>query len=244
VTRLRPARDAAGAGDIPTTAEHRPVGPADLPPPAWQRDDLLVIGVALFLLAAGGLVHRVMTAPARVAVARLGLRFERPARLLPPVEVDAPRLGLAALTAGAPGDAPATAPTGREPPPGAALPIHEVYQSPDSPLTRLELLIDRRPDYRGLTMWLQLARQTRYGQYHHTVRTDTRLLRGHDWQVAEFQYAVAASEADAPQVATGIELATVNGGLLYIVTVHGTPDQVRPLEEMIVDTLAFEGSVK
>jgi hypothetical protein len=56
----------------------------------------------------------------------------------------------------------------------------------------------------------------------------------------EFQYAIKATEGDAPQVATGIEYATLNASGLYVVTVHGTEAEARRLESLVLSTLTVE----
>lgn len=222
------------SGDLPDTGEH-PAVTDDDQPSALVRHDAIVVAVALVLLVLGSAMYRSLSAVKLVPLAVHGLSMQRPAGLLPPLEVEVPGSALGALAPTGDGEAP-DAPADD----GEGLPYHKLYKSPDGALLGLEISVDDKPDYRGLTMWLQLSRQTRYGEYHWTAASSEVTVDGRAWQRAEFQYAVKATEDDAPQVATGIEYATVNDGRLYVVTVHGTQAEARQWEDLVLSTLELK----
>jgi len=208
--------------------------PAEAAPPAWQRHDALVVAVAAVLLVIGAIAYRALTRPALVAFSQSGLRFERPNGFFPPEDVDVPTSSLAGLGGLAEPGAPAS----------KSSRYHKLYKTPDGPLIGLEVLIERRPDYQGLAIVLQQARKLRYGEYMWTADAGEVELRSHIWQRTEFQYAVKATADDAPQVATGIEYATVNGDRLYVVTLHGTEREARRLESFVRPTLELTSAEK
>lgn len=205
-----------------------PRSTAEAPPPIWKRHDLLVLAVAAALLLAGALAYRVLIRPELIAFEHRGLRFERPTGYFPPQDIEVPPSSLAGLAAIAPSTPAPAAPSTR---------FHKLYKTPEGPLVALEVLVDRRPDYQGVAMVLQQARRLRYGEYLWTARADEREVNGHAWLRTEFQYAVKATDDDAPQVATAVEYATVNDDLLYVVTVHGTEEEARRLESLVQTSL-------
>ena len=197
------------------------------PPPAWKQHDLLVVAVAAALLIAGSLIYRVLIRPSVVEFSRDGLRFERPTGFFPPVNVEEPVSSLSGLGG--------LAPSRSAPDPQTR--YHKMYRTPDGPLMALEVRVDRRPEYQGLAIVLQQARRQRYGEYLWTAAADEREVGERAWLRNEFQYAIKATKDDAPQVATGIEYATVNDDRLYVVTVHGTEAEARRLESLVMSTL-------
>jgi hypothetical protein len=227
-----PARDPS----LPNTGEFSVVddGPGDSRtgaagrPSFWLRHDLVVVAIAAVLLIAGALSHRRLTAPTMTRFVHRGLAFERPARLLgPPTDVAVPPSVLTGLS-GVVGEG--------DRGPAAPERFHKTF--PYGPLMRLEVLIDRRPAYKGLATWLKLARQTRYGDYLWFASAAVRTINGREWHRVEFVYAVEATAGDAPQIATGVEYATVNEDSIYVVTMHGTAGEAAWLESQILGTLS------
>jgi len=204
-----------------------PASPTDRPP-AYLRHDLIVLAVAGLLITVGGVAYHDLSRPKLVPFARDGLQLRRPAGFFPPVTVEEPPTALAGLSELAP-----PTPT----PATAAATFHQMYRTPDGPLIGLEIAIERRPGYQGIGIVLQQTRRQRYGAYLWMATTSHREIHGRDWLRTTFRYATKATETDAPAVATGIEYATVSGGRLYAVTVHGTPAQAQRLEQLVLTTL-------
>jgi hypothetical protein len=205
-------------------------------PSGWLRHDVLVLIGALALLATGVLAYRSLTAPRLTEFSRFGLSLERPGTWLPPQAVPPPpsRLAVAAGAQTSSSDA------RKAPASGEELPYHVVFQSPLSPLARLEIRIDRRPTYGNLRGALGLARVSRYGEVYWAAESDEQTIDGRDWVRTRFQYAYKAGDGDSPKVATGIEYGTVNGNLVYVVTFHGSDAEAERLRALIAPTFAVD----
>jgi hypothetical protein len=212
-------------------------GEGDGRPSTWMRHDLLVLIGALALLASGVIAYRSLTAPRLTEFSRFGLSLERPGTWLPPQDVPPPPSRLAAAVGGKDGPPPEARKV-RAPEEG--LPHHVVFQSPLSPLARLEIRIDRRPTYGNLRGALSLARVSRYGEVYWAAESDEQTIDGRDWVRTRFQYAYKAGDGDSPKVATGIEYGTVNGNLVYVVTFHGSDAEAERLRALIAPTFAVD----
>lgn len=199
------------------------------PPSLWHRHDLIVVVVATALWVAGALIYRKLVEPKMVEFSQAGLTFQRPTGFFPPVDVEAPATSFGGL-----GGLAARADTTAQP---ATVRYHKLYKTPAGELVALEVLIDRKPRYRGLSIVLQQARRQRYGEFLWVADAEDREVSGAAWARTEFQYATKVAQDDAPQVATGIEYATVNGDRLYVVTVHGTRPEAMRLESLVQTTL-------
>ena len=193
-------------------------------PGLFQRHDLAVILLGLALLAAGAVLYGWLTAVETQRLETLGLSLERPAALLPPIDVE-PAGGFAARA----GD-------------GTPLPYHVEYQSPTSPLLRLEILVDQRPTYNNLHAARALDRVSRYGEMYWSEPTEEVKIAGRTWLRTRFRYGYKADTFDTPKVASGVELATLNGGLLYVVTAHGELDESDELAALIAPTLTADAN--
>ncbi len=201
------------------------------PPSLWHRHDLLVVVVATALLVAGAFIYRKLVEPKMVEFSHAGLTFQRPTGFFPPVDIEAPATSFGGLAGLADrGD------TAAQPAPPR---YHKLYKTPAGPLVALEVRIDRKPTYRGLGIVLQQARRQRYGEFLWVANAEDRDVGGAAWARTEFQYATKAAQDDAPQVATGIEYAAVNGDRLYVVTVHGTRPEAIRLESLVQTTLTL-----
>lgn len=194
----------------------------------YQRHDAAVVLIALFLIAAGGIIHRVLLRPPMQVFDDHGLRFERNDHWLAPEPVlpSPPR-----LVDNAP------------PPPRRArgeLPYHEVFTSALDPDVRLEVLIDARPVWSNMVTGLELERRNRYGELYTSDGGRTRSIAGHDWLRTAYRYAYAPEKGDEPRIGRAVEYATVDREQLYAVTFHGPPDEIEYLEELITPTLRIE----
>ena len=191
----------------------------------YQRHDAAVVLIALLLIAAGGIVHRVLLEPPMQVYDDHGLRFERNDHWLAPEPVppSPPR-----LVDNAP------------PPPKRApgeLPYHVVYTSALDGDVRLEVLVDARPAWSNIVTGLELERRNRYGELYTSDGGRTRSIAGHDWLRTSYRYAYAPDKGDEPRVGRAVEYATVDREQLYAVTFHGAPDQIEYLEDLIAPTL-------
>ena len=216
------------AAPAPPTSRRRRRTTELVPPPLWQRHDLLVVAAALLLFAVGAAAHRAVAAPALVPVDELGLHIARPKNWLAPQKVGPPASGLAAATGGA---APAR--------PGRVL-RHVVYQSAIAPTARLEIRIAERPASAPLKSALVLGRISRHGESFTPAESTERTIGGRDWIRTQYRYPFKSSPGDAPVIATAIELATLNGQVMYVVTLHGDEKTARRLESLLVPTLKVD----
>lgn len=198
-----------------------------MPPPFWQRHDLLVVVAALLLFVGGAIAHRVLAAPALVPIDELGLHLARPKSWLAPVRVAPPASGLAAgVDSGAAR-------------PGRPL-RHVVYQSAVAATARLEIRIAERPASANLKSALVLGRISRYGDTFTPAESTDRTIGGRDWVRTQYRYPFKSAPGDAPVIATAIEYATLNGRLMYVVTIHGDEKTARRLEALLVPTLKVD----
>jgi hypothetical protein len=199
------------------TPEPEPPDPKLSPPSLFARHDLAVVLMAAALLAGGALTYRSLSAVATERLEILGLSLDRPSALLPPVELTPPGSKVS-------GD-------------GSSLPYHIEHQSPASPSLRLEILVEPRPAYNNLHAARALDRASRHGEMYWSEPTDTVKIAGRNWVRTRFRYAHKAHDFGTPEVASAVEFATLNGGLLYVVTAHGTPDEASELAALIAPTL-------
>jgi hypothetical protein len=222
-----PAGDApAAAAPLPSRRRRRTT--EVVPPPMWQRHDVLVVIAAFLLFAAGAAAHRALAAPALEPVEELGLRVARPKNWLAPARVEPPAAGLAAGVDSSAG-----------PRPGPVL-RHLVYQSAVDATARLEIRIARRTASAPLKSALVLGRISRYGDSFTPAESTERTIGGRDWIRTQYRYPFKASPGDQPVIATAIELATLNGQLMYVVTVHGDQKTASRLETLLVPTLKVD----
>ncbi len=221
------------AQDIPETTEGTvPVDTNTAAPPAWLRHDLLVVAVAAALFFAGALAYGVLLEPTMGRFSQDGLSFAKPQIFLPPQPVTVEESTFGGLGG--------LAPEGADQPAQDTDEFHKIWRRVGFPMMALEVRIAPKPQFRGLDLVLQTSRRARYGKYLWDADTGTREMGGVEWERAEFHYATAAAEDDAPRVAVGIEYATVNGDRMYVVTVHGTAEEARRLEEVVLSTLTIE----
>ena len=199
-----------------------------MPPPFWQRHDLLVVVIALLLFAGGTAAHRVLAAPALIPIDELGLHVARPKSWLSPIRVAPPAAGLAAGVE-------STASARRD-----KVLRHVVYQSAVAGTARLEIRIAERPASANLKSALVLARISRYGDSFTPAESTDRTIGGRDWVRTQYRYPFKGAPGDAPVIATAIEYATLNGRLMYVVTVHGDEKTARRLEALLVPTLKVD----
>mgnify|MGYP001561910262 CR=1 FL=1 len=222
---------APGAPAPPRRARRASTLLADLPPGAWKRYDILVVVAALGLIAVGGVGYRRMTTAPTVADGRFGLELVRTTTWFAPETVGPPPSRLAAGLA----DRPAPP----EIPPdliGEEFPYHVVYTSSVNALVRLEIQVAPRPRYSNVQASLAFARRDRYGELYWAAPSRIQTINGHDWLRTHFRYAYKLSRGDAPRMSQAVEYAALNGDLLYAITMHGSDEEIRQLEDVMVDS--------
>lgn len=104
----------------------------------------------------------------------------------------------------------------------------------------MEILVSERPASGNLRSVLALARVARHGEAHWADESTDRTLAGRDWVRTTFRYTYRAGERDEPTIARAIEYATLNGRLMYVVTIHGDEESAAELEALVVPTLAVD----
>jgi hypothetical protein len=194
--------------------------------------------VAIILFGVGVIAQRRLSAPSLQPLDQLGLHVASPAGWLPPRRVGRPTGGLVSRTG---------ARDGREPeaaaPSSPGLPYHIQIQSVLDPVARLEIRIAERPTTGNLRSALVLERVSRHGEALWAADSVDSTIGGRDWVRTAYRYAYKGSKSDAPRIATGIEYATINGRLLYAVTLHGRTDaDARRLEALLMPTLAVDAN--
>ncbi|HYU17022.1 MAG TPA: hypothetical protein VEL05_13145 [Candidatus Acidoferrum sp.] len=213
-----------------------------LRPPAWRRHDLLVVAVAVALFLTGAVAQRRLATPSLLPMAQFGLHVSRPSGWLPPRRVGRPPSGLAVRADIRERGGNTVSSRAEAPSATAALPYHILIESALDPTAGLEIRIAERPTSGDLRTALVLERVSRYGEAHWAAEATERTIGGRDWFRTEYHYAYKGSKTDAPRIATAIEYATINGRLLYTVTVHGNARSARRLEVLFVPTLAVDAN--
>jgi hypothetical protein len=224
-----------------------------------------VVVIALLLLAVGSYVYRGLSRTGSAEFRVRGLSFQRPVGFLPPTPVPratsalafANELGPPLADAGPPVDAGPDQSKGKRgdksvpgtdagPPPPPAIPLptttdtgyHVVYQAPADPLLRLEVRIEDQPLYNNLIGALGVYRSGRYGDTYWAADSRITNIGGRDWTRTKFSYAYRAGFHASPLVAHAVEYASLNSGLIYVVTFHGSPEQASELAERVAPTLS------
>lgn len=196
----------------------------------FRRHDPIVLVAAMALFAAGSFAYRVTTTPEVDAFDHHGLAFHIPELAwLPEQHVTPPPLRLLH------GVLPAqTRQRERQ---------HTRQISAADPRLSLEILITARPRFSNLRAVRSLARRTRYGELYRELEPQVITTNGKRWLRTRFSYATKPIKHAAPQVATGIELTTLNGRLMYAITAHGDPVSARWLAERIQQSLRVNPNV-
>jgi len=189
-----------------------------------RRHDPLVLLAAMALFAAGAFAYKLATTPEATRFNEHGLSFDRPdLAWLPEQAISPPPIRLLHGVL----------------PPQARQPErkHTFQVSSADPRLSLELLITDRPQFSNLRAVRAFSRRTRYGELYREFEPETITTNGKRWLRTRFTYATKPTKHAGPRVATGIEMATLNGKLLYVVTAHGDPTSGPWLAKRIAATL-------
>ena len=188
------------------------------PPRFFYRHDIAVLLFGLFVLAAGLLFERVLASPGTHGFDRFGLSFARPAIFLPAATVD-------------------EMPTAKTAD-GTSLPFHVNFHSAQDPTLRVEVLIDERPSFNNLRATRALDRANQYGALVWLDHSKDVNIQGRSWLRSELRYASVAGIFAEPRVANAVELAILNGSLVYVVTLHGDEQSALELADAVLPSLS------
>lgn len=194
----------------------------------YQRHDGLVLLFALVLMVIAGRVHARLVTPPTTTFEQHGLSFEHSAAWFPPepTPVPAPRMARAPEGGGAP----------VLPDPRGSL-YHVELTSTIDPSAKIEVFIDKHPNWSNNVMWLELERRTRWGELYRLDDSSVRSIDGHDWLRTAYRYAHVADLGDEPRVDRAIEYATTDRDNIYVVTLFGQPAELERIEEVVAPSL-------
>lgn len=201
-------------------------------PSLWQRHDLGVLIFAFAIFAGGVLLHRSLTAPKLIEFRHEGLAFDRPGGWLPGVRPAATQAALASKSTGFGARDPKESPAEKD--------FHIVYSAPRDARQRIEVRVSERPAYSNLGGVLAVRRLGRYGEFYWVRSSRNQSIGRRDWVRSEYRYAFKASKNSSPQIAEAVEYATLNDGRLYVVTLHGSPENMKELDNLVAKTLRVE----
>ncbi len=220
-TTLKRRRPPTAHGPIPQALPSPPRLtrlPGNTKPGFFSRHDISVILVGLAILTIGLIIDHTLAQPPTRRFDQFGLSFDRPAIFLPAIAANDP----------------ATEQTAE----GTALPFHVTYQSPHDPTLRLEVLIAPRPSFNNLRAARALDRASIYGEMMWQKGSTNVNIQGRNWLRSDLRYAFVPGEFNQPQLASAIEFATLNGSLLYVVTLHGNESAALELANEVRPSLS------
>lgn len=172
--------------------------------------DAVVIAAALLALVIASIVHSSMSRPELASFSAAGLSLRYPQTWLPGSIADSEKL-----------------------------PIHSTSHPLDTPLVRLEVIIDHAPPKSSaIDFVLSTRRRAAFAAvYYREADTTT----AGDWRRCTFEYAFIPTQGSAPVIEHAIELAQVKGDRLYVVRVHApSPDELSAVADLIVPTLELK----
>lgn len=188
---------------------------------------------ALAVLAGGVILHRSITNPSLMSFHHDRLQFERPKGWLPGTVLTSKPAALTGMISKGGFGAPQ--------PVAEATSWTRSYTSARNPSHRINVRIAPRPTYPNLQGVLDVKRLGRYGEYYWAQHSeDVTIADGQTWLRTEFRYAYKSSKTSAPKIAVAVEYAILNGATLFIVTLHGSPENVSELDQLVSPTLRIK----
>ena len=195
--------------------------------PLAYRQDLIVVGLTVAVMALGSIGYRSLTQYDTTGVEVEALRFKRPSSMLParPLSPVVPRAKSTPV--------PAPPDQNRQ---------HLVFSAHDDARTRIEVRVEKRPHYGNIRGALNLARRLRYGNDYWSQASKVVSLRGTDWLRTEFQHFVRSHRHAPPAKVSAVEFATVHRGKLYSISLHGEPPSLSRLIDVVRNSLDVAGT--
>jgi S1-C subfamily serine protease len=199
----------------------------------YHRHDIVVVVAALAIIVAAGAFHKILVTPPTKSFPpenqpKRGLTFEYSSGWLEPeaMPLPAPRI--------------ARDPTGQSP--KATTAYHVELTSTIDPNARIEVLIDKKPQWSNIVTGLELDRRSRWGELYTLDESSVRAVseddeHSHDWLRTEYRYAHATEKGDVPVVDHAIEWATIDREQMYVITFFGTPAELERIEEVVAPSL-------
>jgi len=189
----------------------------------YHRHDIFVLLVAFVIIAGVGWLHGRMTTPPSVEFSERGLMFEHSKAWLAPEKLPPPPPRIA------------HDPTGQ--PPKADTAYHVAFTSSIDPSARIEVWIDKRPQWSNIVTNLDLERRTHWGELYMLDDSSVRSVEDQNWLRTAYRYAHVVDKGDAPRIDRAIEYATADREQIYVITLFGTPGELDRMEEEIIPTL-------
>ncbi|HET6611784.1 MAG TPA: hypothetical protein VFG83_07350 [Kofleriaceae bacterium] len=178
---------------------------------AWAvTHDLVVVGGALLVLLIAIIAHGIMAGPDLAELSTAGLTIAYPRGWLDDVAGKAD-----------------------------ALPVQHTYHPLDSPLVRLEVIIDKAAPGQGdVGFLLGTQRRATFGAIYYK---ESERASDDGWERCTFEYAYMATRDSAPIIEHAIELARVKGNRLFIVRLHApSQDRLTDMADDLLPTLELK----
>jgi len=105
------------------------------------------------------------------------------------------------------------------------------------PNARIEVLIDKMPDWKNIVTGLELDRRTRWGELYTLDDSSVSEIDDQNWLRTAYRYAHAAEKGDVPRVDRAVEYATIDHDKIYVITLFGTPAEIEQIESVMAPTL-------
>ncbi|HEU0033317.1 MAG TPA: serine protease [Kofleriaceae bacterium] len=189
----------------------------------YHRHDIVVLLAAFLLILVAGWVHRGMVTPPNMTFEERGLVFSHSQAWLKGEDLSVPPPRIA------------RDPTGQPPKAGDA--YHVAFTSSVDPSARIEVLIDKKPQWSNIVTGLELDRRTRWGELYTLDDSSVREIGDQNWLRTAYRYAHAPDKGDVPRVDRAVEYATVDREQVYVVTLFGSESQLSRIESVIAPTL-------
>jgi S1-C subfamily serine protease len=102
---------------------------------------------------------------------------------------------------------------------------------------RLEVQIDRKPEWSNIVTGLELDRRTRWGELYTLDDSSVRSIAGHDWLRTVYRYAHVPEKGDVPRIDPAVEYATIDRDQIYVVTLFGSTAEIARAEGVVAPSL-------
>lgn len=189
---------------------------------SYERNDGLVLVLALLVMVVAGRVHaRLVTPPTEVFESH-GLRFAHSTSWLAPEPtwLAPPRL---------------VSDEQRNPSADSKTSSYHVeFTSTIDPRAKIEVRIDSAPMWSNIAMALELERRLRWGELYALDESRLRTIDGHEWLRTTYRYAYSDG---VPRIGRAMEYATSDREQVYVVTMFGTANELAAMEQVSAPSL-------